>query len=113
MMPSFSSFFCGAGSRRRAGFSLIEVTLALGIVTFALVGAVGVLPTALSEQPSRAPTKTARPRSRTTLFAGFRSQPFQSVCYLDAQFDSQRQPAGRVRVPHALDLNTEQPGHTG
>jgi hypothetical protein len=37
------------GDRSRAGFSLVEVSLTLGIVVFALVGLIGVLPLALEQ----------------------------------------------------------------
>lgn len=64
----------------------MEITLALGIVSFALVGIVGVLPTALTS------SRQSLDKSRAviiadTLFASFRSQPFQSVGYLDSQFN--------------------------
>ena len=103
MLPMFS-LFPGVSARRAAAFSLIEVTLALGIVTFALVGAVGVLPTALASGRQSA-TKNRAAAIADTLFTGFRTQPFQAVCYLDSQFDAN----GNVLPspsPAPLDLNS-------
>ena len=79
----FSRIGCAATAK---GFSLVEITLALGIVSFALVGIVGVLPTALTS------SRQSLDKSRAviiadTLFASFRSQPFQSAGYLDSQFN--------------------------
>ena len=80
-------FFSRTGRARVAkGFSLVEITLALGIVSFALVGIIGVLPTALNS------SRQSLDKSRAvivadTLFASFHSQPFQTVGYLDSQFN--------------------------
>lgn len=44
---------CGAGARRRravGGFSLVEVTLAIGIIAFAMVPLLGLLPTGMNMQ---------------------------------------------------------------
>ena len=103
MMPSLPFFHSGTGLRRPSGFSLIEVTLALGIVTFALVGAVGVLPTALSSS-RQSFNKNRASAIADTVFASFRSSPFQSVCYLDEQFDSNGVPLASPSTP-PLDLN--------
>ncbi len=73
--------------RRRRAFSLVEVTLALGIVTFALVAVVGVLPTALASGRQSFDQNRAAAIANT-LFASFRSQPFDKVGYVDAQFDA-------------------------
>ncbi len=89
--------------RRTAGFSLIEVTLALGIVTFALVGAVGVLPTALSSS-RQSFNKNRASAIADTVFSSLRSAPFNSVCYLDAQLDNNGQPLPSPQ-PAPLDLN--------
>ncbi len=103
-MMSFSSIFSlRTGSRRASGFSLIEVTLALGIVTFALVGAVGVLPTALSSS-RQSFNKNRASAIADTLFASFRSSPFQSVGYLDEQFDNNGSLLPNPATP-LLDLN--------
>ena len=79
----------------------MEITLALGIVSFALVGIVGVLPTALTS------SRQSLDKSRAviiadTMFASFRSQPFQTVGYLDSQFN----PDGSlVSSTDTIDLN--------
>ncbi len=70
--------------RRRSAFSLVEVTLALGIVTFGLVGVVGVLPTALASGRQSFDQNRAAAIANT-LFTSFRSQPFSKVCYVDEQ----------------------------
>ena len=89
-------------SRRvAAGFSLIEVTLALGIVTFALVGIVGVLPVAMNSG-RQSIDKNRAAAIAGTLFASFRSQSFQSVGYLDNQSKSDGTPdtgaSGRLNL---------------
>lgn len=89
--------------RAAAGFSLVEVTLALGIVTFALVGVVGVLPVAMVSS-RQSIDKNRAAAIADTLYASFRSQPFQSVCYLDSQFDDHGNPLAAPRYP--LDLNS-------
>ena len=73
--------------RAAAGFSLIEVTLALGIVTFALVGVIGVLPVAMASS-RQSIDKNRAAAIAGTLFTSFRSQPFQEVAYLDAQYSN-------------------------
>ena len=91
MMPSATSTSSSAalrtlaGRRVRRAFSLVEVTLALAIVSFALVAIIGVIPAAVSSgrqsfNQNRAATIA------NTLFTSFRSQPFSSVGYLDDQF---------------------------
>ena len=96
--------------RRTTGFSLIEVTLALGIVTFALVGVVGVLPVALNScRQSFDETRAAAVAN--TVFTSFRSQPFQAVCYVDEQFDASGNPLPTPAVP-PLDLNASTSANT-
>ena len=70
---------------RRRAFSLVEVTLALGIVTFGLVSVVGVLPTALASGRQSFDQNRAAAIANT-LFSSFRSQPFNKVGYVDSQF---------------------------
>lgn len=58
-----------------AAFSLVEVTIALGITAFGLVAILGVLPVAFST--SRASiTQTRATEIANTVFAGLRAQPF-------------------------------------
>ena len=102
MMRPFPSFPT-ARFRRTGGFSLVEVTLALGIVTFALVGAIGVLPTALASS-RRSFNENRAAAIADTLFAGFRSEPFQAVRYLDEQFDQDGHSQANPKVA-PLDLN--------
>lgn len=86
-LPSSLRVVLANGSRRAAaGFSLIEVTLALGIVTFALVGVIGVLPVAMVSS-RQSIDKNRAAAIANTLYTSFRSQPFQKVSYLDSQFN--------------------------
>ena len=81
----------------------MEITLALGIVAFALVGIVGVLPLAMTSSRQSA-DKTRASVIANMLFASFRSQPFQKVGYTDEQFNDD----GTLKsnpTPAALDLN--------
>lgn len=62
-------------------FSLVEVTLSLGLVAFALVGILGALPLAMgSGRSSMEQTRAAL--IANTLLASLRSQPFTKVYYL-------------------------------
>ena len=45
---NYPTTFLHAPSRQRAGFSLIEVTLSIGIVAFAFIGLFGLLPTGMN-----------------------------------------------------------------
>lgn len=85
--PSFLRAIASTRSRRKAerGFSLIEVTLALGLSAFALVGVLGVIPSALSTARQSFDQNRAAAIANT-LFASFRSQPFDKVGFLDQQF---------------------------
>lgn len=92
--------------RRRhfLAFSLVEVTLALGIVSFGLLAVVGVLPTALASGRQSFDQNRAAAIANT-LFTSFRSQSFQKVGYLDTQFDGDGKPLASPGVP-MLDLNS-------
>lgn len=80
-------------ARRLAGFSLVEVTLAVGIMAFSLVGILGVLPLALNS--GRQSFDQARASAiANTVFTNIRSQPFGEVRYLDNQFNSDGVPTG-------------------
>lgn len=60
------------------GFSLVEVTLALGVVGFALVAIVGILPVAFTTGR----TSIAQTRATAladTVFAGLRAEPFAAA----------------------------------
>ena len=91
---------------RRRAFSLVEVTLALGIVTFGLVGVVGVLPTALASGRQSFDQNRAAAIANT-IFASLRSQPFSKVGYLDEQFSTTDNytVAAQLNVP-LLNLNS-------
>ena len=69
----------------RRAFSLVEVTLALGLVTFVLVAVLGTVPVALSSGRQSFDQNRAAAVA-DSLFASFRSQSFSNVCYLDSQF---------------------------
>ena len=73
--------------QRLRAFSLMEVTLALGIVTFGLVSVVGVLPAALNSGRQSFDQNRAAAIANT-LFSSFRSQSFNKVCYVDEQLDT-------------------------
>ena len=101
-----SANFPARGRLRRPAwraFSLVEITLALGIVTFALVGVVGVLPVAMTSS-RQSFDKNRAAAIAGTLFTSFRSQPFQAVGYLDEQFDSNGRALTSPSVA-PLDLN--------
>ena len=90
--------------RHRHAFSLVEVTLALGIVTFGLVGVVGVLPTALSAGRQSFDQNRAAAIANT-LLSSFRSQSFGSECYVDEQFSSDgTTPSGNGPTPINFNL---------
>lgn len=55
LSPSFPAPFSG---QNRSGFSLVEVTMALGIISFALVALVGMLPIGLSNFRQAVETQT-------------------------------------------------------
>lgn len=106
LLPHRSSCNLQRRSRHRA-FSLVEVTLALGIITFGLVGVVGVLPTALSSGRQSFDQNRAAAIANT-IFASIRSQPFDKVCYVDEQFDSNNGTALSGAGPNPIDLNQPQ-----
>ncbi len=81
---------------------MVEVTLALGIVTFGLVGVVGVLPTALASGRQSSDQNRAAAIANT-LFASFRSQSFTKICYVDSQFDPSGAPSTSP-MPPAIDF---------
>lgn len=82
-------------ANRRGGFSLVEVTLAVGIVAFALTSLLGALPLALSSVRQSVDEGRAATIANT-LFAALRDGSFSStvqpafthVYYLDVQFDN-------------------------
>ena len=94
--------------RRRAAraFSLVEVTLALGIVTFVLVAIVGVMPVAMTSG-RRSFDQNRAAAIADTLFSSFRSQPFNAVGYVDDQFDEEKGTTATGGGPPLLNLNTE------
>jgi type II secretory pathway pseudopilin PulG len=93
-------------------FTLVEVTLALGIVAFALVGILGTLPIALANgRQSMAEGRAAAVAN--TLFTDFRTQPFTQVCYLDDQFkDDGSTPSGSGPAPLNLTQMNQDPDLT-
>ena len=103
-LPSLASTHPPRHCRRRA-FSLVEVTLALGIVTFGLVGVVGVLPTALASGRQSLDQNRAASVANT-VFASFRSQPFDKVGYLDEQFNSDGVTVSGSSQAPLLNLNS-------
>ena len=89
------------------GFSLVEVALALGIFAFALVAVLGTLP--ISSQTAREGMAGARAAQiAESLFASFRAQPFNAVCYVDAQFDPADGNTPSGTGPSPIDLRQAQ-----
>ena len=105
--PLFSSFAATKKFRRcrRQAFSLVEVTLALGIVTFGLVGVVGVLPVALASGRQSFDQNRAAAIANT-IFTSIRSQPFDKVSYLDDQFASDGVTPATTSAAPVLNLNS-------
>ena len=66
---------------RAEAFSLIEVTIALGVVAFALIGILGALPLAMGNGRSSV-EQTRSAAIANTLFVSLRSQPFTKAYYL-------------------------------
>lgn len=94
--------------RAAAAFSLVEVTLALGIVTFALVGVIGILPVAMTSSRQSIDRNRAAAVA-STVYASFRSQPFQKVYYLTTDLKTDgtpRNPTSNATDPNALDLSS-------
>ncbi len=61
-----------------AGFSLIEVVLALGVITFVLVAVLGLLPVGIQTfRESTADTRAAQ--MARAIFATLRTEPFEAV----------------------------------
>ena len=71
--------------RLHRAFSLVEVTLALGLVTFVLVAVLGTVPVAITSGHQSLDQNRAAAVANS-LFASFRSQAFNNVCYVDSQF---------------------------
>jgi type II secretory pathway pseudopilin PulG len=59
-------------------FSLVEVVLALGVISFAIVAILGVFPIGLSTSRS-AQDETRAPQIAQTIFASLEGQPFSAV----------------------------------
>lgn len=97
MFQLSSSFF---RRPRATAFSLVEVTISLGIVSFALVGILGALPVAMDNE------RASLEQTRATLiasvfFSNLRSQPFTNARYLDSQVSPTGGPSSEP-----LDLTT-------
>lgn len=72
---------------RGAAFSLVEVTIALGVIAFAVVSIIGLL--AVSFNTSRASASDSAMGSMIgTVMNRFRSQPFDSIAGGDFYFDA-------------------------
>lgn len=70
--------------RQRGAFSLVEVVLALGVVGFALLAIIGLLPIAL--QSDRGSIQETRANHLAdAVFAVIRSQPFTAVSFAELQ----------------------------
>ncbi|MEY4799208.1 MAG: hypothetical protein RI978_1509, partial [Verrucomicrobiota bacterium] len=72
-------------SRRRSGFSLIEVTLAIGILGMAILSLVGILGSTFQQVDEI--MQTNRALSGVTRLIGALDNP-RSIVYLDASADS-------------------------
>lgn len=84
---------------------MVEVTLALGLVAFALIGILGALPLAMGS--GRYSVEQTRAASiANTLFTSFRSQPFHKVYYLTGDGSSAR----GTPVDLAADTQPATPG---
>lgn len=78
-------------SVRGSAFSLVEVMIALGVISFAVVSIIGLL--AVSLNTSRASASDSAMSSMIgTVMNGFRSQPFDNIAKGDFYFDADGAP---------------------
>jgi len=83
-LTAYDQTACSVKSRidQIAGFTLVEVTLALGVVTICLIALMGLLPTSLKTQQSSIPQTTANQiisQISSFLRADVRLPPGQSI----------------------------------
>ena len=67
--------------RRQSAFSLVEVVLALGVISFAIVAILGVIPTGLQTSHS-SQDETRAAQMAQSIFATFSGQQFNAVTFL-------------------------------
>lgn len=83
----------------RRGFSLVEVVLALGVISFAIVAILGVFPVGLNTSHS-AQDETRAPQIAQTIFATLTSQTFNAVSI--KLYESDGDPNGSVDIDLTL-----------
>ena len=76
---------------RNAAFSLVEVVLALGIVSFAIIAILGLIPTGLQTSHS-SQDETRAAQIAQSILATFSAQQFNSVTFL--QYDANGNQSG-------------------
>lgn len=77
--------------RSNRGFSLIEVTMTIGVVTFALVGLMGILPVAL-EHTRTCVNETRAAHLARMIFSTLQSEPYTSVACFSPDDDGSTEP---------------------
>ena len=89
-----------------AGFSLVEVTLALGIISFAMVTLIGLLPVSYSAFKSSARSVTSTQLAQR-IFADMQQTDFASLAPTNSYHDVQGDEVGQSDSKKVFDVKVE------